>query len=437
MKQTKAKQERQHVAMKELVAQLAEVLDVNASVRLGDGEALPLGKNVTGPLVLVFKEPAVISSLLHWPSLDHLIRHYAQGNLDLEGGTIIDFGQLFSKSSSRKKFKALSRRKLIKNMLPFVFAKGKKARSSREFHGDEVGEHRDRIDNTAYISFHYDLSNEFYKLFLDKEMVYTCGYFKKEDNTLEQAQFDKLDMICKKLRLKKGDRFLDIGCGWGALVCHAAEHYGVKACGISLSVDQLEYARHSIKEKGLNDQVSVEFMDYKDLKGQFDKISSIGMYEHIGVQNIPAYLAIIQSSLAEGGLFLNHGITRRGKKKKKKFTARSEQRALQKYIFPGGELDDLGNTIALLEYGKFEVIDVEGWRAHYALTTRHWCERLTAHREEAEALVGSEAYRIWVAYLGGVSLSFERGSARIYQVLCTKKAAAKDVVPLTRDDLYL
>ncbi len=436
MTKMSAKEKRKEQAITDIIAQFAEVLDVNASVRLWNGKLLPLGKEVTSDLALTISDPGVISSLLHWPTLDHLIRQYAHGNIDLEGGTIVDFGELFQKTSSRKKFKALRRRELLKNSLPFMFSRGTKAGISREFLGDEIGERRDQVDNTAYISFHYDLNNDFYKLFLDKEMVYTCGYFQKPTNSLDQAQFDKLDMICKKLRLKEGDRFLDIGCGWGALVCHAAEHYGVKAYGISLSVDQLEYARHKIKAKGLSDKVAVDFLDYMDLKGEFDKISSIGMYEAIGVPNIPDYLQIIQSVLAKDGLFLNHGITRRAKKKKKSFNARPEQRALQKYIFPGGELDDLGNTLQLLEHQGFEINDVEGWREHYALTTRHWCERLTANRAEAEALVGAEAYRIWVAYLGGVTLSFQRGSARIYQVLCTKSAKGKSPLPLTRKDLY-
>ncbi len=436
MTEITAKAKRQDKAITEIIAQFAEVLDVNASVKLWNGQKLPLGQDVTSSLALVIKDPGTISALLHWPTLDHLIRQYAQGNIDLEGGTIIDFGELFQKTSSRKKLKALRRRELLKNSLPFMFARGKKAGVSREFYGDEVGDRRDQVDNTAYISFHYDLSNDFYKLFLDKEMVYTCGYFKDSSNTIDQAQIDKMDMICKKLRLKEGDRFLDIGCGWGALVCHAAEHYGVRAYGISLSVDQLEYARHKIRDKGLGDRVRVDFLDYMDLKGEFDKISSIGMYEAIGVPNIPDYLRIIQSVLAKDGLFLNHGITRRAKKKKKKFTARPEQRALQKYIFPGGELDDLGNTIQLLEHAGFEINDTEGWREHYALTTRHWCERLTENRAEAEKIVGPEAYRIWVAYLGGVALSFQRGSARIYQVLCTKSAKGKSPLPLTREDLY-
>ena len=293
-----------------------------------------------------------------------------------------------------------------------------------------------RPQNRDFIQFHYDVGNDFYRLFLDPEMQYSCAYFTDWGNSLEEAQRDKLEMICRKLRLKPGDRLLDIGCGWGGLVCYAAEHYGVTAHGITLSEAQLELARERIAAKGLADRVRVEIRDYADLDGAYDKIASIGMYEHIGIANIDKYFKAVRAVLAPDGLFLNHAISRRAKRKQRRFSARAEQRALQKYIFPGGELDDIGHTIRAMEQHGFEVHDVEGWREHYALTTRQWCERLTARRAEAVALVGEQTYRIWVAYLGGCSLAFSRGTARIYQTLASRGAKGRSPVPPTRADLY-
>ena len=431
-------QVRQKEAVTRIIREVADSLDLNASVILWDETRLPLGKDVTSPLAIRIKDPGLISSMLRWPSLDKLIRYYAHGYLDIEGGSIIDLGEQLVFIKSRKKLKHLNRAKMLRELFPFLFSKGLQNRPVRDFDGDEEGEKRDRVDNTAFVAFHYDLSNEFYSLFLDPEMVYTCAYFTDADNSLAQAQLDKMDMICRKLRLQRGDRFLDIGCGWGGLLCHAARHYGVEAYGISLSVEQLEYARLKIKEQNLEKQVRVEFRDYADLPevGMFDKIASIGMYEAIGVDNIENYFQVIRSVLADGGLFLNHGITRRFKRKKGRFSHRAEQKARQKYILPGGELDDLGSTIQRFENTGYEVHDVEGWREHYAITTRHWCERLTENREAAIALVGEEAYRIWVAYLGGVSFSFQRGTARIYQILASGSAKGPSAVPLTRSDIY-
>ena len=182
--------------------------------------------------------------------------------------------------------------------------------------------------------------------------------------------------------------------------------------------------------------ITVESIDYRELQGQFDKIASVGMYEHIGLKNIPHYMGKVRSLLKPEGLFLNHAISRGAKRKRVRFSKRPEQRALQKYIFPGGELDDIGNTVAEMERAKFEVHDVEGWRRHYARTCAIWCERLTARRAEAEALVGAQTYRLWSAYLGGCSLAFQRGSARIFQTLASFSAKGLPPLPPSRMDLY-
>ena len=419
-----------------LAGEIARVIDIDASVRLWDGSVVPLGGNVTSGLELTIGDPGAIATLTRWPSLDRLVRLYALGHIGLEGGTLIDFGQKVGSEATRKRWKRIAWSRLARHLLPFVTVPAAGTAATRQFSGQAHGQHRAATDNKDFVQFHYDVGNDFYRLFLDSRMVYSCAYFSDWSNDLERAQHDKLEMICRKLRLKAGDRFLDIGCGWGALICHAALVHGVTAHGITLSEQQLTLARERIAQLGLQDRVTVELKDYLDLNGSYDKIASIGMYEHIGLANIPRYMTGVRRLLNDGGLFLNHAISRRAKRKGRRFTARAEQRALQKYIFPGGELDDIGHTVAAMEQAGFEVCDVEGWRWHYALTTRMWCERLYANRAEAEAIVGAPTTRIWLAYLAGCSLAFERGSARIYQTLAAKSAKGRPSLPPSRADLY-
>jgi len=422
------------------IRQIAEIgenhLDAALSLKLWDGSYVPLGRGASQGLAVVIADPGVIPSLLRWPTLDRVIQLYIHGKIDFEGGTLIDIARSFETKSRRKRFKQLPKLKFIKALLPFLTAPAVRLERLHSFDGDQVGKNTKTRNQEKYIQFHYDVSNEFYQLFLDEAMVYTCAYFTNRENTLEQAQYDKLEMICRKLRLQKGDRFLDIGSGWGALICHAAKYHGVRAHGVTLSTGQYEYTVELIQREKLDDLVTVELKDYLDVGQTFDKIASIGMYEAIGVAAIPDYLHKVHSLLAPGGLFLNHGITRRSKRRKTRFSSRPEQRALVRYIFPGGELDDIGHTLEKIQQEKLEIHDVEGWREHYALTTRIWCERLTARKTEAIALVGEETYRIWVAYLAGCSLAFTRGSAQIFQTLTSNTSRGPVALPPTRADLY-
>ncbi len=433
---TAHRQDRHVAAARRLVAHLADHLDLDASVRLWDGTLVPLGRDPRGPLTISLAAPGVIASLLRRPTLDRLIRHYAAGDITLEGGSLIDLGHQLEAGGKRKSLKGVSKGRVAGALLPFLVTRAQKPGEARAFGGDIEGERRAQAQNRDFIQFHYDVGNDFYRLFLDARMQYSCAYFTDPANSLDQAQTDKLEMICRKLRLTPGDRLLDIGCGWGGLVCYAAAHYGVTAHGITLSPAQLEVAQARVAEAGVTDRVTVSLTDYADVTGTYDKVVSVGMYEHIGLANVEKYMRTVRRVLAPGGLFLNHAISRRSKRNRRRFGARAEQRALRRYIFPGGELDDIGHTVQAMEQAGFEVHDVEGWRRHYAQTTRLWCERLMARREEAEALVGAPTYRIWTAYLAGCSLAFERGSARIFQTLASRSARGEPPLPPTRADLY-
>lgn len=425
-------------AAKRLVEVVAQQLNAKISVRLWDGSILPLGQEADPEVYASIRGPGVIGALLRRPSLENVIRHYARGDIDFHGADFMSFVEKARVKGSRDRTKKISKLAVAKNLWPFLFAPADRAEDANLFDGDEMGLSRAQADNVDYIQFHYDISNDFYKLFLDRNMVYTCGYFTDWSNSLEQAQFDKNEMICRKLQLKPGERMLDIGSGWGALLCHAAERYGVKAHGVTLAEEQLAYTQEQIRERGLEGQVTVELKDYNDLDGSFDKICSIGMVEHVGIGNMPLYLNKINSLLPDRGIFLNHGITRTAKRSKKQWRkVRPEQRVIKKYIFPGCELDSIGHSTDLIESHGFRIHDIEGWRDHYAETTRRWCQNLWENRDEATRLIGKEKFRLWLAYLGGVSFSFNDGALCIFQTVSTKHASkGHSRMPPTREHLY-
>ena len=434
-------EENQLESIKAVLNEVAEPLDLNASIRLWNDEIVPLGNNADGRFIIDLSGPGVIGRMIRRPTLETIVRLYATGHIDFQGGDLIDFTEALrttSTASNSKKLKSISKWMVAKRTLPFLFANTNVDPLSHGFDDDMVGRTESNRNNTDYIQFHYDVGNEFYKLFLGKYMQYTCAYFTDWNNTLDQAQFDKMDMICRKLRLQPGERMLDIGCGWGGLICHAAQHYGVKSHGITLSQQQHDFAKQRIAELGLQDQVTVQICDYADHEGEYDKISSIGMSEHIGVKNYPRYFSKINSLLRDRGLMLNHAIARRSKKSKwAAKRIRPERKFLLKYIFPGSELTPVGMTTDFMEQTGFEVHDVEGWREHYALTTKYWCKNLSANKDRAIELVGPERYRLWVAYMAGASGGFTNGSIKLFQVVATKRAKkGLSGMPPTRADLY-
>jgi cyclopropane-fatty-acyl-phospholipid synthase len=291
--------------------------------------------------------------------------------------------------------------------------------------------------NRANIAHHYDVSNAFYRMFLDQRLVYSCAYFHSADDTLNAAQENKLDHICRKLRLQPGEKLLDIGCGWGALIFHAAEKYGVDATGITLSQNQHDHVQDEIKARGLTGRVRVELRDYLDLPDDpvYDKVSSVGMFEHVGVRRFGRYFGKIRNVLKPGGFVLNHGITHNWRRTKSLGSGMGD--FVEEYVFPGGELTDVSNVIAGMTDAGLEVVDAEALREHYARTLWHWVERLEANADAARKEVGEERYRVWRIYMAGSAYGFDRGWLSLWQLLGGKPLANGRLPhPLTRDYMY-
>jgi cyclopropane-fatty-acyl-phospholipid synthase len=279
-----------------------------------------------------------------------------------------------------------------------------------------------RWDRRA-IAHHYDLPAEFYALFLDRRMVYTCGYYRRPDGDLDQAQEDKLDVVCRKLKLAAGERFLDLGCGWGGLVLWAAERYDVEAHGVTLSRAQAEYAQAAIRRLRLGERVRVDRLDCRDLRadGRYDKVAAVGFLEHLPRRQHVHFFERVRGLLAPGGLFLNHCITQ-----EKHAGRSSEMRFLRRHVFPGGALASVSDVLDGMERARFEILDVEGLRLHYARTTRQWVERLQVNATRAKALVGERVYRTWVAYLAGASVAFTQGAIGLHQTVSAPLAPGSE-----------
>ena len=296
--------------------------------------------------------------------------------------------------------------------------------------------HTRRYDRRA-ISHHYDVSNEFFALWLDRQRVYSCAYFRRDDDSLELAQEQKLDHICRKLNLKPGEQILDIGCGWGGLIFRAAEKYGAHATGITLSEQQFAYVREQIRARNIADRCEVRLMDYRDVPEDppFDKIASVGMFEHVGKKKLAGYFAKIYRLLKPGGLVMNHGLTSAGLHSGGLSPDVTD--FIDRYVFPGGEIPHLSKEVELMAGANLECLDVECLRPHYAKTLWHWVERLDARKDEARALVGEKKYRIWRIYMAGYALAFQRGWVSINQVVAARPLPNGGLsTPLTREHVY-
>jgi cyclopropane-fatty-acyl-phospholipid synthase len=370
------------------------------------------GERVAGPnprVRMILRSMKGAASLVR-PTLGKFAELYVEQDLDLEGDSrdILAIGEKLAGSAS------VARGRILQRMFS----------------------HTRRADRKA-IGAHYDVGDEFYALWLDARRVYSCAYFRRKDDTLERAQEQKLDHICRKLHLVPGERLLDIGCGWGALIVWAARHYGVHATGVTLSENQYQYVRDLIRAEGLDGRVEVRLQDYRDVPEDvpYDKIASVGMFEHVGQKNLPRYFAKIGRLLTAGGLVLNHGITLN-------VQGRVELGSgiggfVERYVFPGGQLPHIAPVLQTMSAGGLEPWDVESLRPHYAKTLWAWVDRLEAHRAEAVKLVGEKRFRIWRIYMAGSAHAFARGWLSVYQVLAGKpRGDGALALPLTRDALY-
>jgi cyclopropane-fatty-acyl-phospholipid synthase len=284
------------------------------------------------------------------------------------------------------------------------------------------------------VSFHYDVSNDFYQLWLDKELAYSCAYFETPDTPLDVAQLAKFQLICRKLRLRAGQRLLDIGCGWGGLARFAARTCGVEVLGITLSENQASLAAQRTREVGMSDRVKIERRDYRQLGlvGEFDAVASVGMVEHVGRENLTEYFATVRSLLKPGGVFLNHAIG--GGHREKRFRGPS---FIDAYVFPDSDIPPLPLVLESGEAAGFEIRDVENLREHYMHTLRHWVSRLEENRERAKSMVSDATYRVWRLYMAASAHGFDHGNLAIHQtLLANPDAKGRAHLPLTRRDWY-
>jgi cyclopropane-fatty-acyl-phospholipid synthase len=393
-----------------MIAQLPPALrDLRLPLRLKlwNGHQVDLGPAPS--VTIVVKDPRLVSDFTH-PSLDLLGTAFVEGRLEMEG-SITEVVRLCDELTH-----ALTGDDELSS--PF-----------RTQH--------DKDTDAASIAYHYDLSNDFYQLWLDREMVYSCAYFKTGSESLEQAQLDKLEHLCRKLRLKPDDYLLDVGCGWGGLARYAAREFGAKVMGITLSREQLNLARERVRAEGLDGQIELQLLDYRDLPqdGRFDKVVSVGMFEHVGHANLALYAERLFGAVREGGLVMNHGIT--AKHTDGRPVGRGAGEFIGRYVFPNGELPHLAMISANLSEAGLEIVDVESLRPHYARTLEQWSSRLESRLEEAAAMVPEHALRIWRLYLAGCAYAFAKGWINLHQILAVKPYEdGRTELPLTRADLY-
>ncbi|WP_030262262.1 SAM-dependent methyltransferase [Streptomyces violens] len=384
-----------------------------------------------GAPALVFRSRRALRHLLFKPGELGLARAWVAGDLDVDGDLYAALDGLAemiwergpedqAKPQRAAVLRALARpeiRSAARELLSLAGAPLPPRPPAEEAPKSHGPLHTLRRDKQA-ISHHYDVGNDFYELVLGPSMVYSCAYWESPDSTLEEAQRDKLDLICRKLDLKEGERLLDVGCGWGSMVLHAAEHYGVRAVGVTLSEEQAAYARKRVADAGLTDRIEIRVQDYRLVKdGPYDAISSIGMAEHVGRARYAEYAADLFDLLKPGGRLLNHQIARRPMADEDSY---SVDEFIDRYVFPDGELAPVGQTVGALEDAGFEVRDVEAIREHYALTLRQWVANLERHWDRATHLTTPGRARVWRLYMAASALSFERNRIGVNQVLAVR-----------------
>jgi cyclopropane-fatty-acyl-phospholipid synthase len=403
-------------------------LGSQVAVRLWDGTQLPDAAPRAATIVL--KHSGALRRIFLPGTELGLAEAYLYDDFDVEG----DIESVFSLADSLNTTGSLLQRlrlglELLRLPAGDEHRQGRRGRA--RLGGRQHSVQRDR----EAVRYHYDVSNDFYALWLDQHMVYSCAYFEDAGEDLDTAQERKLDYLCRKLRLRPGQRLLDLGCGWGGLVMHAAQHYGADATGITLSQPQADLANERIAAAGLSDRCRVWVRDYRELDptDRYHALVSVGMFEHVGQALLPTYFERAHALLEPGGVFLNHGIANTVADQPVSGPNFSDT-----YVFPDGELVPISTTARVAEQAGFEVRDVESLREHYALTLRHWVRQLEANHEQALAYVDEPTYRVWRLFMSGSAHGFTVGRLNVYQTLLVKPDDdGKSGLPLTRAAWYV
>jgi cyclopropane-fatty-acyl-phospholipid synthase len=384
------------------------------------------------PVKITVRSPVAVAYLAQAPGALGLARAYVAGHLDVDGDMYQTLSRMtkvqtmsMSWAEKARMLRALGGPRLLLHRMP---PPPQEVRLHRRWLGGRL--HSKGRDAGA-ISHHYDVSNRFYDWVLGPTMAYTCACYPREDATLEEAQLNKFDLVARKLGLREGMRLLDVGCGWGGMVMHAAREYGVKALGVTLSAQQAAWGQAAIEREGLSKLAEVRHLDYRDVPEMgFDAVSSIGLTEHVGKQNLPGYFAFLLGKLKVGGRLLNHCITRPDNIE----PSTRKTGFINRYVFPDGELEGPGYLISLMHDAGFEVRHEENLREHYAKTLAAWCANLDAHWDEAVAEVGQGTARVWRLYMAGSRLGFDRNHIELHQVLGVRlQADGTSGMPLRPD----
>ncbi len=395
-------------------------------VRLWDGSYWPDESPKRATVAL--NHPGALRAMLLPGTEIALAEAYLFNDVDIEGDflTVFEWADDLARQTASFKRKLSLSRDLLR--LPNQANPRVSRRGTAKLSGKRHSLERDR----QAVAYHYNVSNDFYALFLGQRMVYTCAYFRTPEDSLDQAQEQKLEHICRKLRLKPGQRLLDIGCGWGGLVQYAAEKYGVDATGVTISKPQVELANQRIQAAGLDGRCRVELRDYREVNEPYDVLVSIGMFEQVGEDQLPVYFQHANRILRPGGVFLNHGIASRVHE-----PTWVPQDFSDAYVFPDGELSPISHTLRVAEESGFEVRDVESLREHYILTLARWVRNLENRHADSLTHVDEPTYRVWRAYMSASEFGFRSGRLNLYQSLLFKPSGpGPSGLPLTREDWY-
>ena len=389
-------------------AGLRDKLSLPLRVELWDGRQLEFSSEPARVTIRVPDRSAL--RYLRSPSLYNLGRAYVEGAIDIKGraADIINVGNALAASLDKGGSRIGD---MLRRAVPHT-----------------------RESDAEAIRYHYDVSNDFYAAWLDPAMVYSCAYFENGNEDLATAQQKKIDHILRKIDLRPGQLLLDIGCGWGALVLRAAQAFGARCVGVTLSENQARLARERVERAGLQGQVEIRLQDYRDVEGSFERITSVGMFEHVGLKHLPDYFSIIHKLLAPDGMAMNHGITSTDPENGE--TPYGGGEFIEKYVFPHGELAHIGNVLKTMQQGGLEVLDVENLRRHYAHTCALWTENFEANAELIRPLAGERRFRIWHVYLAGCAYAFEQDLISLYQIVCVKAGRRSATLPWSRNYMY-